>query len=97
MHRKSSQVIEYLEQYQAHLDSGSDWKFKKQHQNWIVKHLYSCPWKSDEQVIRYVRTIQGQARERLIARAKKVKDGKKEEYGEDVIHRAEQVLISLEK
>ncbi len=97
MHRKSSQVIEYLEQYQAHLDSGSNWKFKKQHQNWIVKHLYSFPWKNDDLVIRYLKSVQGSARERLITTAREVKEEKEEVHGEDAIRRAESIIVALDE
>jgi hypothetical protein len=93
--KKSTQILEYLDQYRAHIDSGSIWKFKKQYQNWIVKHLYSFPWKSDELVIRYLRTVQGQARERLIAEATKMIEDTEGEHGEAVIHRAENVIEAL--
>lgn len=92
--RKSDQVMEYLEQYQAHVDSGSDWKFKKQHQNWIVKHLYSFPWKSDDLVIRYLKSVQGSARQRLITTAREVRE-EKGVHGEDAIRRAESIIIAL--
>ena len=95
MDRKSGQVMEYLEQYQAHIDSGSDWKFKKQHQNWIVKHLYSFPWKNDDLVIRYLKSVQGSARQRLITAAREVKEEKEGAHGEDVIRRAESIVIAL--
>jgi hypothetical protein len=94
-YRKSNQVLEYLEQYQAHLDSGADWKFKKQYQNWIVKHLYSFPWKSDDLVIRYLKSVQGSARERLITTAREVKEEEKGVHGEDAIRRAESVILAL--
>lgn len=95
--KKAVQVLEYLEQYRAHITSGSEWKFKKQHQNWIVKHLYSYPWKSDDLVIQYLKTVQGQARERLLQDAKKFKEEKEGVYGEDVIFRAENVILALKE
>jgi len=95
--RKAGQVFEYLEQYQAHVDNGSEWKFKKQHQNWIVKHLYSYPWKSDDLVIQYLKTVQGQARKRLIEEARGVKDKNEGVYGEDIIRRAENIILALKE
>jgi hypothetical protein len=95
--RKASQVFAYLEQYQAHVDNGSEWKFKKQHQNWIVKHLYSYPWKSDDLLIQYLKTVQGQARTRLIEGARKVKDENEGVYGEDIIRRAEDIILALKE
>jgi hypothetical protein len=95
--KKASRVLEYLDEYQVHVDTGSGWKFKKQHQNWIVKHLYSYPWKSDELVIRYLKTVQGQARKRLIEEANKVKDEKEGPHGERVIRTAENVISALEE
>ena len=95
MARKSSQVMEYLEQYQAYVDSGSEWKFKKQHQNWIIKNLYSFPWKSDDLLIHYLKSIQGSARERLVITAREVKEEKEGVYGEDAIRRAESIILAL--
>lgn len=93
---KATQVVEYLEQYHAHVNSGSEWKFKKQHQNWIVKHLYSYPWRSDELAINYLKNVQGRARRRLIEDAKRVKDAEGV-HGEDMIHMAENVLLALKE
>ena len=95
--RKAGRVFEYLQQYQAHVENGSEWKFKKQHQNWIVKHLYSYPWKSDDLVIQYLKTVQGQARKRLIERASEVKDENERVYGEDIIRRAENIILALKE
>src|SRR5579859_1792936 len=78
--RKSADVLEYLESYRAHIDSGTDWKFKKQHQNWIVKNLYTYPWKSDELVISYLKTVQGKARERLVEDAREVVKSAETDY-----------------
>ena len=89
--------MEYLEQYQAHLDSGCVWKFKKQHQNWIVKHLYTFPWKNDELVIRYLKSVQGSARERLVTTAREVKEEKEGVHGEDAMRRAENIIVALDK
>ena len=95
---KANQVLEYLDEYQAHVDSGSEWKFKKQHQNWIVKHLYTYPWKNDDLVIGYLKTVQGKARQRLIDEAKKVfgDAGEDEQsHSEDAVRRAEGIIKSL--
>jgi WKF domain len=91
-----NQVLEYLDQYRLHIESGSIWKFKKKHQNWIMRHLYSFPWKSDDLVILYLKTVQGQARKRLIEGAKEVIAGKDEADGETVVLRAEKILQALE-
>lgn len=98
--KKAEVVQEYLERYQNHVDSGTDWKFKKQHQNWIVKHLYKHPWKSDDLVIGYLKTVQGNVRERLLADAKDVvrKAGEDEKaYGEEIIRRAQSVIEALKE
>jgi len=95
---KAKQVLEYLDEYQAHIDSGSGWKFKKQLQNWIVRHLYSYPWKSDDLVIGYLKTAQGNARQRLIDEAKKIVQATGEDetaHSEDVVCRAKGVMDAL--
>lgn len=96
--KKADQVLEYLEDYRTHLDSGSEWKFKKQHQNWIVKHLYSYAWKDDGPVVGYLKTVQGKARERLVADAHEIVrqvGGDEKAHGEDVVKRAKNVIKAL--
>jgi hypothetical protein len=98
--KKAEHVVEYLGRYQAHVDSGSEWKFKKQHQNWIVKHLYKYPWKNDDLVIGYLKTVQGKSRERLVTDAKEIVRLASEDekaYGEDIIRRAQSVIESLKE
>jgi WKF domain len=95
---KANQVLQYLDEYQAHIDTGSGWKFKKQHQNWIVKHLYSYPWKSDDLVIGYLKTVKGNARQRLIDEAKKIGQVTGDDeiaHSEDVVRRAKGVMSAL--
>jgi hypothetical protein len=95
---KANQVLEYLDEYQAHVDSGSEWKFKKQHQNWIVKHLYSYAWKRDDLVIGYLKTVQGKARQRLIDEAKQVVRVTEEERKTDseaAVQRAQGIIGAL--
>jgi hypothetical protein len=96
--KKADQVVEYLEEYRAHVASGAEWKFKKQHQNWIIKHLYSYLWKSDDIVVAYLKTVKGHARDRLVADAKEVvrlavEDEKA--HGPDVVQRAQSVITAL--
>lgn len=100
LEKKAEQVQEYLEGYQKHVDSGDEWKFKKQHQNWIVKHLYKHSWKSDDLVIGYLKTVQGNVRERLIADAQEVVRlaGEDEKaYSEDIVRRAQSVIQALKE
>jgi hypothetical protein len=100
LEKKAEQVVEYLERYQAHVDSGSEWKFKKQHQNWIVKHLYKYPWKSNDLVIGYLKTVQGRSRERLVTDAKEVVRLVSEDekaYSEDAVRRAQGVIEALKE
>ena len=92
---KTSQILQYLEEYRSHINSGSEWKFKKQHQNWIVKNLYTYAWESDDLVITYLKSVKGQARQRLALGAKELTDDKEGEHGEEVIRRAERVLRAL--
>jgi len=92
---KPGQVLQYLEEYRSHLESGSEWKFKKQHQKWVVKNLYTYAWESDDLVIPYLKSVRGQARHRLALEAKQLIDDKEGEYGEDVVGRAERVLNAL--
>lgn len=94
---KASQVLHYLEEYRSHIKSGSGWKFKKQHQNWILKNLYTYAWESDDLVIPYLKSVVGQARERLALGAKELIDDKEGEHGEGVIRRAESVLEALKE
>jgi WKF domain len=96
--KKADQVLQYLEDYRAHVDSGSKWKFKKQHQNWIVKHLYSYAWKDNGPVVGYLKTVLGKARERLVADANEIvrQVGEDEKaHGEDVVKRAHNVIKAL--
>ena len=94
---KASQVLHYLEEYRSHMKSGSGWKFKKQHQNWILKNLYTYTWESDDLVIPYLKSVVGQARERLALGAKELIDDKEGEHGEVVVRRAERVLEALKE
>jgi hypothetical protein len=93
--QKPSQVLQYLEEYRSHIKSGSEWKFKKQHQKWIVKNLYTYAWESDDLVIPYLKSMQGQVRQRLVLGAKELIEDKEGEHGEDVVGRAERVLKAL--
>jgi hypothetical protein len=93
---KANQVLEYLDQYRSHIESGSVWKFKKKNQNWILKHLYSFPWKSDDLVVMYLKAVEGQARNRLVEEAKEVIAGKDEADDEALIQRAKKILQALE-
>lgn len=95
---KANQVLEYLDEYQAHINSGAEWKFKKQHQNWIVKHLYAYPWKNDEVVIGYLKSVQGKARQRLIDEAEQMvrETGEdKKEDSEEIVRRAVGIIQAL--
>src|SRR5271170_1813419 len=93
--QKPGQVLQYLEEYRSHIKSGSEWKFKKQHQKWIVKNLYTYAWEGDDLVIPYLKSVKGRARQRLALGAKELIDDKEGEHGEDVIRRAERVLKAL--
>jgi len=90
--KKAKEVLEYLKQYDEHVTKGSEWKFKKQHQNWILKNLYSYAWKSDELVYQYLKTIQGHAKERLVASTKEITEAEEGTYGEDAVRRAQTIL-----
>jgi WKF domain len=92
---KATQILEYLDQYLAHIKTGSEWKFKKPHQNWIVKHLYTFPWKSDDLVIQYLKAVQGQTRRRLIEEAKGIAEEQEDVRGEDIKNRARSLLQAL--
>ena len=92
LERKANEVLKYLKQYHEHVTKGREWKFKKQHQNWILKNLYSYAWKSDALVYQYLKTIQGQAKERLVADAKEVTEAADGTYKEDALRRAQTIL-----
>ena len=95
---KSNQVLRYLDEYHEHVNSGAEWKFRKQHQNWIVKHLHIYPWKSDDLVIGYLKTVQGKARQRLIDEAEKIvrENGEDEtRHDQDAFRRAEGIIRAL--
>jgi len=95
---KANQVLQYLDEYHEHVNSGAEWKFRKQHQNWIVKHLYIYSWKSDDLVIGYLKTVQGKARQRLIDEAEKiVRDNGEDEtrHDQDAFRRAEGIIRAL--
>lgn len=96
--KKAKQVLEYLDAYDKHVETGSEWKFKKQYQNWIVKHLYSYLWKSDDLLIRYLKTVQGGVRERIISEAKEVVKSaeEKDDTTEVIVQRAKNVITALE-
>jgi hypothetical protein len=96
LEQKAIQVLQYLEDYRSHVKSGAEWKFKKQYQNWIVKHLYTYMWENDELVIMYLQSIEGQARQRLAVAAKeRIEKNDDGESGEIAIRRAERVLKAL--
>jgi hypothetical protein len=90
--KKANEVDEYLREYDAHVNKGSDWKFKKQHQNWILKNLYTHAWKSDELLYLYLKSIQGQARERFVAGATEVTKAEEGKFTEDALRRAHAIL-----
>ena len=93
--QKASEVLHYLEEYRSHINTGSEWKFKKQHQNWILKNLYTYAWESEDLVIPYLKSMMGQARERLALGAKEMIDDKEGQHADAVIRRAEMVLEAL--
>lgn len=95
--RKADQVIQYLNEFGQHLGAGSPWKFKKQHQNWIVKHLYNFPWKNETLLIRYLETVQGQTRGRLLDEASKILNETGSVYPENIKDRAKNVSQALNK
>jgi len=95
--RKANQVLEYLDEYGRHVDTGSEWKFKKQYQNWIVKHLYDYSWKDDGLLIRYLKTAQGGVRERLLIDAKEmIKSAEEKGDTSDAKQMAQNVIQALE-
>ena len=90
--KKANEVLKYLKQHHEHLTKGREWKFKKQHQNWILKNLYSYAWKSDALLYQYLKTIQGNAKERLVNDAREVTEAAEGTYGEDALRRAQTIL-----
>lgn len=90
--KKANEVDEYLKEYDAHVNKGGEWKFKKQHQNWILKNLYTHAWKSDELLYQYLKSIQGQARERFVAGAGEVTKAEEGKFTEDALRRAHAIL-----
>lgn len=55
--------LAYLRQYSVDKEN---WKFSKQKQNWILKHLDSIPHEYEDLLIAYIEGIQGGARSRLV-------------------------------
>jgi len=99
MNRKAGEVLKYLTEYREHVDSDAPWKFKKQHQNWIVKHLYDYAWTDDDLLIKYLKTVQGKARERIIEDGRKIIDASEEDGNttdEAVIRRAQSVIKAID-
>lgn len=90
--KKANEVNEYLNEYDAHVTKGGDWKFKKQHQNWILKNLYNHPWENDGLLYQYLKTIEGQARDRLLAGAMAVTEASEGKFEEDALRRAQAIL-----
>jgi WKF domain len=90
--KKANEVDEYLKEYDAHVNAGGEWKFKKQHQNWILKNLYIHPWKSDEFLYQYLKSIQGQARERFVAGAAEVTKSDEGKFSDGALRRAQAIL-----
>jgi hypothetical protein len=94
---KATQGEEYLAAYHKHVKTGSEWKFKKQIQNWIVRHLYDYPWKSDHLLVQYLKTVQGGARERLVTEAREVvKSAEAEDDTDDAkVEKAQKIIKAL--
>jgi hypothetical protein len=90
--KKANEVDEYLKEYDRHVNDGGEWKFKKQHQNWILKNLYTHAWKSDELLHQYIQSIQGQARERFVAGAAEITKAEEGKFTEDALRRAHAIL-----
>jgi WKF domain len=68
--KKRAEIDDYLKAYREHMQSGTPWKFKKQYQNWIVKHVRDG-WKDDELWLLYLKSVKGKARERIIEETKR--------------------------
>lgn len=88
----SDELNDYLKQWRERDDGG--WKFNKVLQNWSIDNVF------DKKVIRkellkplleYMMTIQGNAKERLLLRAREIADGKVENSSE-LLGRAVKVL-----
>lgn len=62
--------LAYLRQF--HQDR-ANWKFSKQKQNWVLKHLYDIPEdKYGEALIAYIQGLQGASRDRVAAEAREL-------------------------
>ena len=57
----------YLKQF---CEDKESWKFSKQKQNWVLKHLKDIPEEYNEYLVEYVGGIQGGSRERLVEELK---------------------------
>lgn len=56
--------LAYLRLYATDRDN---WKFSKQKQNWLIKNLNDIPQEYEDMLIKYIESIQGGARDRLVA------------------------------
>ena len=89
------ELLEYVEAWERR-DQGSGWKFNKVLQNWAIDNVFDRKIvKKDalKPLLRYLKTVQGSARQRIVERAKDIiGTGEAEESDQRTVLRAHRVL-----
>ncbi|CAN3476629.1 hypothetical protein DICA0_D21770 [Diutina catenulata] len=67
--RPEPDQLAYLRQFKHDREN---WKFSKQKQNWVLKHLEFIPQKYEEELVAYLEGLQGQSRDRVVEQLEEV-------------------------
>lgn len=63
--------LQYLRQFD---EDREHWKFSKQKQNWLIKNIRQVPESYEASLLRYLESVQGGSRERIVEQMKAVVD-----------------------
>lgn len=71
--RKPTNVVKDQLQYMIDFSNNREkWKFSKQKQNWIIKNIRNIPEEYEEQLFKYLESVQGGSRDRIASEMKVV-------------------------
>lgn len=68
--RKMESIESHWEYCSTFVNSKDQWKFSKQQQNWLLKHINLIPEEKEDVVFKYLETVQGGSKDRLVNDAK---------------------------
>lgn len=64
--RKQESVESHWAYCDTFVNNREAWKFSKQQQNWLLKHVELIPEEKEDVVFAYLKTVQGGSKERLV-------------------------------